>query len=144
VRRALDILRAQGYGATLPPIDVIDADDFPDLKARIAPLAAFRRSRGDCMDPVIYVLRTFWVYQKAATGDVAATVLLAATLVHEITHGQGGDERAARIAEAKALRHFLVHRRELDGNDRVYLRRQVERIESLIHPHQPRDALMRW
>src|SRR5579872_1623736 len=89
------------------PIRIVDPADFPTLPS-IATKVAFRLTvrtvdGNQTLDPVIYIVSRSWAYQQARSGSSNAVYLLASSVVHEIAHGHGANERAALSAQRDLL-----------------------------------------
>lgn len=108
VARAIDLLRTFGLAPHTPPrVLLVSPSAFADYPV-VASLRAFRLQKNGAFDPAIYVVRTDEVYRLAQQGDSRGVVLLASTLLHELVHGDGGNEQAALQAEIRFLRRYIV------------------------------------
>jgi hypothetical protein len=116
--------------ATYPLVRVVGPDNLPrDIWHRVKHLVAFRIHRHSRegtakTDPVIYLLRTSDLYDKAAAALRMGTThqdhvwcLLVAVLAHESAHNEPHTERQALTAEIAQLRLclFAGHPHASDG-----------------------------
>jgi glycerol-3-phosphate O-acyltransferase len=110
IAAALAILQAAGISAT-PAVEAVSPQQFPEHAKTIERLRGFRRLVDGVADPVIYIVKTTDTYRAAAAGDLAASALVASTILHEMTHGQiDGDEDHALTEETRFLRTFIQSR----------------------------------
>jgi hypothetical protein len=125
------------------PIRVVDPAEFPSLPA-IATKVAFRLTRrtadgNHTVDPVIYLVRVSWAYQRARSGSSNAVYLLASSVVHEIAHGHGANELSALSAQ----RDLLVKLTALPIRTEklMFLRDQIRQIETRIEVEKVRPTV---
>jgi hypothetical protein len=129
---ALRILSGTGMPVSTP-VQIVAPWDFPVLKARIAPLRAFRRRIDGVLDPVIYVLRTTQTFERAAAGHAPSAVLVAASIFHELLHGTDDpvDEASVLTKEAEFLQRYisrtLLH---MSTEDRRFLERHIDQLRA--------------
>ncbi len=111
VEQAFDLLTRYGrLHGPLPQVSVVEPSDFPD-QPTVRLLRGFRVERAGVLDEVIYLVETNTVYRLARRGNEQGITLLASTILHEIVHGDGGDERAAIRAEIQFLRKYVLTER---------------------------------
>jgi hypothetical protein len=129
---ALRILSETGTPVS-NPVQLVAPGDFPTIEARIAPLRAFRRRIDGVLDPVIYVLHTTQMFERAAAGHAPSAVLVAGSILHERLHGTDDavDEAGVLTQEAAFLQRYIsptVVR--LSTADRRFLERHIDQLRA--------------
>lgn len=115
------------------PVQLVAPGDFPAIEARIAPLRAFRRRIDGVLDPVIYVLRTTQMFERATAGHTPSAVLVAGSIFHEGLHGtvKAVDEASALTQEAAFLQRYIGRTiLRLSTADRRFLERHIDQLRA--------------